>query len=128
MSRWLVGNPNTQRPTCSDGAAMFRSAAIGTLYRGENPWIPRVSDPDDEPIPATIWSDDESTQMFTIPPKISRIWRFVKRISDAYDRHFGDLMAAAVAFYGLLSLIRRFGILHSSRAADFGPRVAWLLI
>lgn len=34
-----------------------------------------------------------------------RIWRYGKRITDAYQRHNGPMMAAALAFYGVLSLV-----------------------
>lgn len=34
-----------------------------------------------------------------------RIWRYGKRIADAYQRHNGPMMAAALAFYGVLSLV-----------------------
>jgi len=34
-----------------------------------------------------------------------RLWRYGKRISESYARHQGDLMAAALSFYALFSLI-----------------------
>src|SRR5947209_5656670 len=40
--------------------------------------------------------------MFT---RIKRIWRYIYRIGEAYNRHFGGLMAAAVSFFALLSLV-----------------------
>jgi membrane protein len=40
--------------------------------------------------------------MFT---HIRAFWNYLQRISDAYNRHFGMLMAAAVSFYALLSAV-----------------------
>lgn len=34
-----------------------------------------------------------------------RLWEYAKHINDRYNRHFGDLMASAVAFNALLSLV-----------------------
>jgi membrane protein len=40
--------------------------------------------------------------MFT---HLLRAWSYGRRIATAYNRHLGGLMAAAVSFYGLLSII-----------------------
>lgn len=36
---------------------------------------------------------------------MNALWQKIKRISDSFNRHHGPLLAAAVAFYGLLSLV-----------------------
>jgi membrane protein len=40
--------------------------------------------------------------MFTL---FRTFWNYIERISDAFSRHFGSLMAAAVSFYALLSAV-----------------------
>lgn len=43
--------------------------------------------------------------MFTLLAVVKKIWNYSRRISDAYNRHFGGLMAAAVSFFALLSIV-----------------------
>lgn len=37
--------------------------------------------------------------------RVTRAWRYCRRIYESFDRHFGGLMAAAASFFALLSVI-----------------------